>query len=392
MEYRAFYLAREWIRMGHQVTIVASSASHVRVVSPTVSVALTREIVDGVTYHWLKTPAYTENGFKRGLNILAFVAQLYRFAGLWINEVKPDLVITSSTHPLDNLPGKWIARRAKAKLIYEVHDLWPLSLIELGGMSTCHPFIKLVQWAENYAYCHVDYVVSLLPEALPHMQAHGLPPHKFVYVPNGIDTAEWEEQNAPLPAEHQQVITSARANAKLLIGYVGAHGLANALDTILDAARLLRNEPVAFFLVGHGPEKARLENRRTQDELKNVWFLPPVLKATVPSLLAEMDALYIGLQRQPLFRFGVSPNKLIDYMMAGKPIVYAIAAGNDPVSDTRCGLSIPPEDPTSLAQAVRQLLITPSSELLAMGTRAREYCLQEHDYRSLALRFLCSVS
>lgn len=392
MEYRPFYLAREWMRLGHEVTIVAASFSHVRTVSPQLKGALTQEIVDGVTYHWLKTPAYQGNGFKRGLNILAFVLQLFRFAGFWVKTIKPDLVISSSTHPLDNLPGKWIAHRAGAKLIYEVHDLWPLSLIELGGMSSRHPFIQLLQWSEKYAYRNANYVVSLLPKALPHMQAHGLSQEKFVYIPNGVDITEWREKNFPLPVEHQQKLGIARSDAKLLIGYAGAHGLANALDTIIDAARLLRDQPVSFVLVGHGPEKARLEYRCVQEGLRNVLFLSSVAKESVPSFLAAMDVLYIGLKSEPLFRFGVSPNKLIDYMMAAKPILYAIAAGNDPVSEAKCGLSIPPENPNALVQAVRQMLAISETELDAMGMRGHDYCAQHHDYHDLARKFLSSIA
>jgi len=392
MEYRPFYMAREWVRMGHQVTIVAASVSHVRMTPPVLNGALTREDVDGVTYHWLRTPAYSQNGIRRAVNILTFTAQLYRFVGVWVKETKPDLVITSSTHPLDNLPGKHIARRTGARLIYEVHDLWPLSLIELGGMSPHHPFVSLIQWAENYAYRHADYVVSLLPKALPHMQEHGLVPEKFVHVPNGIDTAEWQVETGDLPDEHRQVLAEARHNGRLLVSYLGAHGLANSLDTILDAARLLTDAPVTFVLVGHGPEKASLEQRRAQEQLANVVFLPPVPKVQVPLLLEKMDVLYIGLKREPLFRFGISPNKLIDYMMAGKPIINAIGAGNDPVADAECGISIPPEDPAALAEAVHQLLLMPESRLEAMGTRARAYCLEEHDYRKLAQKFLVAVT
>jgi glycosyltransferase involved in cell wall biosynthesis len=392
MEYRPFYLGREWMRMGHQVTIVAATASHVRTVAPGVQGALTRETVDGLVYHWLKTPSYQGNGIKRVMNILTFVAQLYRFADYWVHEVKPDLVISSSTHPLDNLPGHWIARRAGAKLIYEVHDLWPLSLIELGGMSTHHPFVKLIQWAENYAYRNADYVVSLLPKARSHMEKHGLSWEKFVYIPNGIDVTEWEEQNLPMPVEHQRVLESARCDAKLLIGYAGAHGLANALDTIIDAAHLLENEPVCFVLVGQGPEKARLESRCAKEGINNVLFLPPVAKATMPSLLAAMDVVYIGLKSEPLFRFGVSPNKLIDYMMAGKPVLCAIAAGNDPVAEAGCGISILPENPEAVVQAVKKLLDLSPGSLRQMGTRGRKYCLLQHDFRNLAPRFLNAVS
>jgi len=391
MEYRPYYLAREWVRMGHHVTVVASSKSHVRTVAPQMRGAFTQETIDGIEFHWLKTPGYDGNGIKRGLNILAFVAQLYRYAGYWVKKNKTDLVITSSTHPLDNLPGKWIARKANAKLVYEVHDLWPLSLIELGDMSAYHPFIRLLQWAENYAYRNADHVVSLLPKALPHMITHGLSQDKFFYIPNGIDITEWGEQNTALPLEHDQAIKVFRQDVKLLIGYAGAHGLANALDTLLDAADLLQDERVGFILTGQGPEKTRLQDRCIQERLKNVLFLPPLPKSTIPSLLAAMDVLYIGLKSESLFRFGVSPNKLIDYMMAGKPILYAIAAGNDPVSDSNCGFSIPPENPSALVQAVRQMLTISKTELDAMGMRGHNYCTQHHDYHNLARRFLSSI-
>jgi glycosyltransferase involved in cell wall biosynthesis len=390
MEYRPYYFAREWARMGHQVAIVASSESHVRTVAPEIKGAMTTEIIDGIHYYWLKTPTYQGNGIPRAVNIFAFVAQLYRFAGLWLTN-KPDLVITSSTHPLDNFPGKWIAQKAGAKLIYEVHDLWPLSLIELGGMSKYHPFVQLIQIAENFAYRNADFVVSLLPTALAHMQAHGLAPEKFVYVPNGIDVHEWESQAEPLPEEQSENLANIKQQFRFLIGYAGAHGLANGLDTVLDAAKQLVDAPVAFVLVGQGPEKQRLQSHCSQEGIENVFFLKTIPKSTIPSFLSEMDALYIGLKSEPLFRFGVSPNKLMDYMMAGKPILYAIESGNDPVGEAGCGITIPPQDSGALAGAVLELSNTPVDLLRQMGLKGREYCLKNHDYRHLAGHFLQSV-
>lgn len=392
MEYRPYYLAREWTRMGHQVTIVAASFSHVRTVNPRFHGRMFQDTVDGISYHWLKTPSYDGNGVRRAMNILSFTLQLFFCMGVLVKKIQPDLVITSSTHPLDNFPGKWIARRAGGKMVYEVHDLWPLSLIELGGMPARHPFVQLIQWAENFAYCQADHVVSLLPNALPHMQAHGLIPEKFIYIPNGIAVEEWKKTNKPLPAEHQMRIDEARRNSRLLVCYAGAHGLANALDTMLDAAARLRDRPVSFLLVGQGPEKKRLERRCVMEKLVNVVFLDPVEKDAIPSLLATMDVLYIGLKSEPLFHFGVSPNKMLDYMMAGKPIINAIAAGNDPVAEAGCGITIPPEDPDAFAKAVQQLLDTSESELKAMGKRGQDYCLEHHDYHLLAADFLRSVA
>lgn len=390
MEYRPYYFAREWVRMGHQVTIVAASESHVRSVSLEIKGPITKETIDCIDYFWLKTPKYYGNGISRAINIFAFVAQVYRFAGLWLTN-KPDLVITSSTHPLDNFPGKWIAKKAGAKLVYEVHDLWPLSLIELGGMSNYHPFVQLIQIAENFAYRNADFVVSLLPTALAHMQSHGLAPEKFVYVPNGIDVHEWERQSEPLAQEQAEILANIKRQFRFLIGYAGAHGLANGLDTVLDAAKQLANVPVAFILVGQGPEKQRLQSRCTQEGIENVFFLKTIPKSTIPSFLSEMNALYIGLKSEPLFCFGVSPNKLMDYMMAGKPIIYAIESGNDPVRDAGCGVTIKSQDPDALVRAVLELFDMPVDFLSQMGSQGRNYCLKNHDYRYLAEHFLQSV-
>jgi len=120
----------------------------------------------------------------------------------------------------------------------------------------------------------------------------------------------------------------------------------------------------------------------------NITFLPPVIKPQIPALLQFFDICYIGLQREPLFRFGVSPNKLIDYMMAAKPIIYAIEAGNDPVKEAGCGISVPPEDPQAIADAIRTLASMSVAEREAMGQRGKEYVMKHHDYKILAKQFL----
>lgn len=138
-------MARSWVELGHRVTIVAASRSHVRTVPPTLRGNYTRESIEGVDYIWLKTPSYEGNGPRRALDLFAFVGQLLGHGARLAREVEPDAVIASSTYPLDMIAARRIARRAKARLVFEVHDLWPLSPIELGGMSPRHPFIRLMQ-------------------------------------------------------------------------------------------------------------------------------------------------------------------------------------------------------------------------------------------------------
>ncbi|MCL4562619.1 MAG: glycosyltransferase family 4 protein [Chloroflexi bacterium] len=391
MEYRPYYLSREWVRMGHRVTIVAASYSHVRTRPPRISGSCTSEKIDGIDYFWLTTPSYSGNGARRAVNMFWFVYQVYRFRQQIIQGCKPDIVIASSTHPLDIYPARRIATQAGARLVFEVHDLWPLSPIELGGISRYHPYILLLQRAENYAYRNADRVVCMLPKAEAHMREHGLSDGKFVYIPNGIDVDGWKQGGKPLPEEHAQAIRQLHQQGRFLVGYAGAHGLANALSSLVDAGSLLQDEPVAFVLVGQGSEKANLQKMVSERGMTNVVFLPPVLKAAVPALLNEMDALYIGLKSESLFRFGVSPNKLLDYMMSAKPVLHSIEAGNDLVLESGCGVSVPAEDPAAIADAVRRLMQMTPGERKEMGLKGKAYVVQNHDYQYLARKFLDCV-
>jgi len=388
MEYRPFYLGREWVRLGHRVTIVAASFAHVRHQQPNECKDI--EEVDGIQYLWVKTPRYQGNSLKRIINILCFVLKLVFFKNKIIEKSKPDVVIASSTYPLDIYPAYFIAKKAKARLVFEVHDLWPLSPMELGGMSRWNPYIMIMQMAENFACRMSDKIVSILPKTKSHLEEHGMKPEKFAYVPNGIDLSELKPNGngAELPHQYEDTIAKLRQSGHFIIGYAGAHGLANSLSTLMGAACHLRAHPVTFVLIGDGPEKNLLVDKARNAGLNNVIFLASISKSLVPLFLDKMDALFIGLQRQPLFRFGISPNKLMDYMMAGKPVIHAIEAGNDMVAECRCGISIPPEDPGAIADAVTRLMNMSSHERDAMGSKGREYVMSHHNYGILSQNFI----
>lgn len=389
MEFRPYYLAREWVRMGHQVRIVASDQSHIRAQQPDLQGRDgLEENISGIQYTWFKMPAYVGNGIGRVLNMAAFVRRLFFEGRQIVQTFKPDLIIASSTYPMDIWPAHRIAKISKAKLVFEVHDLWPLSPMELGGMSKWHPFIMLVQAGENYAYRHADIVVSMLPNVREHVELHGMAPHKLCIVPNGIDPDEWSAEGGGLPKEIGEKLANLKANGYAIVGYAGTHGVANALDTLLSAAKLMLQEKVAFVMVGGGPEKKFLQANARKEELRNVYFMDPISKEQIPFLLQWFDVAYVGFQRQPLFRFGIAPNKLMDYMMAGKLVLMAIDAGNDPVVDANCGLTVQPENPQAVANGIRSLLALSSEQREAMGQRGREFVLRNHTYPVLARRFL----
>jgi glycosyltransferase involved in cell wall biosynthesis len=330
----------------------------------------------------------------RVANMLGFVLRLYRESRALARSEQPDVVIASSTYPLDIWPAHRIARLAGARLLFELHDLWPLSPMELGGYSRWHPFIMLLQAAENHACRHADAIVSILPKVREHLQSHGMAPHKLHIVPNGADPAEWlhDAPGPGLPPQVDDALAAARAGADCIVGYAGTHGLANALDNLLDAASLLRGKRIAFVLAGGGPEKRRLQARAEAMALSKVHFLDPVPKHQVPALLRRFDLAYIGWQRQPLYRFGIAPNKLIDYMMAARPVLHAVEAGNDPVAEAGCGLTLAPEDPHALAAAILRMAGKPAAEREAMGLRGQRYALDNLTYPVLGQRFLTACA
>lgn len=388
MEYRPYYFAKEWLKAGHTVTIVASSFSHPRFAQPECEFPVTIENIDDIQYVWIKTPEYHGNSFGRILNMFSFAAQL-RVKTLPIK--KPDIVIDSSTYPLTIYGANKIAGRYGARLIFEVHDLWPLSPMELGGYSKYHPFIMVMQRAENYAYRNAHRVVSLLPKARKHMISHGMSSEKFVYIPNGIDVSSWQLSEA-LPEEHKNLLEELKRKGKFIVGYAGAHGIANSLQYLLKSAAIIEEyHNIHFLLIGGGPEKRTLQLLAKTEGIYNIDFLPPIPKTSIPELLALIDIAFIGWNRSPLYRFGVSPNKLFDYMMAGRPVVHAIDAGNDLVGESGCGISVPPENPQAIADAILYLFKMSPGKRKAMGQNGQEYVKTHHDYSVLARKFLESL-
>ncbi len=402
MEYRPYYLAREWVKLGHNVTIIASNVSHLRQHIEIPDGQKYRvENIDGIQYIWCKTPDYPGNGIKRVINIFTFLRLVNKLVpaiikGKSIPNDKttkfhiPDMVIASSTYPFDTKVAAKISRKTKAKFVYEVHDLWPLTPIELNGMSPKHPFIWLMQRAENFGYKTADKVVSLLPKAKSYMLEHGLKPNKFIYIPNGVSVADWAQAKALIPELHQEQISNIKQQYDFLLGYAGGMGESNALDFLLTAAKKL-NKNIAVILVGDGANRELLQKRVVDEVLSNVYFLPSITKTQIPDFLSRMDALYIGWNNLPIYRFGICPNKLFDYMLASKPVIHSVTAGNDLVTEAHCGVSIPAEDVDAIIKAIHMIARENQTDKIWLGDMGYNYVIKHHDYKILAARFLDEI-
>ena len=393
MEFRPYYLAKEWIKLGHNVTIIAADFSHLRSKQPVVHADLQYEKTDGISYLWLKTPKYESSGFKRILNILMFNIKLL----IYYNKIRaladPEAVIASSTYPLDIYPAHLIAKKNNAKLVFELHDLWPLSPMIIGNFSKYHPFIWLMQKAENFACRNCDCYISLLRNAKDYLRQHGLKNEKFFYIPNGFSNDEMESEEMQIPGELDKLLKKIKSQSKLIIGYAGGHSPSNALKSFVAASyHFDENHNIAFVLVGNGSCKDELIEMTRANKQKNIYFLPPVSKSQIPALLNHFDILYAGGVRSILHSYGTSFNKIIDYMLAEKPIIFAVDEPNSLVEKVGCGIRIQAENEAELVKTIKFLSELSVEERISMGVKGRKYALQELNYTSLAKKFIEAIA
>ena len=388
MSFRPYYMSREWVRMGHNVTIIAASYSHLRQVQPEVENDFDEEMVDGIRYIWLKTPEYG-GSLARIKNIACFVGKLLKYKKRIAKQYKPDLVIASSTYPLDNIPAHKIAKIAGAKHVYEAHDIWPLSPMVIGGYSKYHPFIQVMQYGENYACQKADKVISLLWNSEEHYKECGLKPGNFACVPNGFSKDEWSEEaaNQPLPEEHQKAFDGLKGN--VIVGFAGGFAASGALDTLINAAAILKGRnDIHFVLVGKGPEKEHIGQLVADKALANVTILPAVAKKLIPAINARFDIAYMGGVHSILHKFGTSYNKMTDSMLSGKPIIQAVDEPGCVAERVGCGIQVEAENPQLVAEAVIKLVSMPVEDRIAMGKKGNVYAKENLEWGTLASDFL----
>ena len=391
MEFRPYYFAREWVKMGHKVDIIAADYSHLRRKNPEVEKDFQTEVIDGINYHWIKTNTYEGNGVSRAITMAQFVGKLWLNAKKIVREFEPDAVICSSTYPIDTFVGQRIRKisKKKVKLVHEVHDMWPATLIELGGMSKYHPFVVVMQIGENSAYKNSDHVISLAQYTEPYMREHGLKEGRFTCIPLGIDLNEWEDSKL-LTKLHQETLKKLKEDGKFIVGYFGGHAMSNALGFLIDAAQIInqQNENIHFVLVGSGVEKDKLIERTQNEKISNVTFLPPVSKKEIPNLTEMFDCIYMGTYKNNLYRFGMCLNKMIDSMMAAKPLVCSITAPPTWAEQCQCGIIIESEDVKMIVEAIYTLYEKSYEERCEMGQRGKGYAEQNFDVSILATKVI----
>lgn len=394
---RAYHLGREWDKFGHSTTVFVAQFHHhldnLENLPPEKS-------VDGVQYIALPARRYGNNGIKRILNIFDFCWSMLTLAwNIKSNVKKPHVIIVTSPHPFAIYPAFILSRRYRAKLIFEVRDIWPLSVVEINGTRKWHPFVLLSGLAERFAYRNSRLVASLLGASEEHMLRHGLKPGKFVHVPNGVDLEKPVALVPPTSEPAKAVIAKIRewrSERRLIIIHPGSQGVPNALDRLLDATTYLNQQKIAdrfgILLLGDGNMTEQLKLQSARLKLKNVAFFPSVTKSEALWLTNLCDVGYAGARNyRNVYRYGISFNKIMDFMESGLPIILPIFAQGDPVSESGCGIVTGSDEPQDIARALTRILNIGDEARLAMGLKGKEYVRQAFNYSEIASRYIRAI-
>ena len=356
--------------------------------------------LQGVPFHAVPTNAYRGNGWGRLWQMFSFSLKLEAFGKKLVQRqprTRPDVVIVSSPHPFCADSAWRLARAFQAKFVFEIRDLWPLSLIELGQGAAWHPLVQLAAWMEKRALNHSDVVASVLPRGGRYLKERGFGQKPFVWVPNGLrkPLRQGREPCSREVEEIQAVLKQWRKKGKLILIYIGSMGPPNGVSRLIESLNSPRLQALkhrlGVMLVGSGSEKERLQKRTT--EIPVCWSRGAIPADEIPEILGMADFAYAGLRHLPkLYQYGVSLNKIPEYMAAGLPVILPCAPCGDPVSESGAGLvkEVPGRD--SLAGLIRTMIVMSESIRKKMGQKGRNYIKQNYSYTKIAKNYLEEIS
>ncbi len=373
-------LSREWARAGHEVHVLTGFPHH-----PTGKIhpdyqrafrrGFLRERVDGYDVHrtWI-FPAANRGKIRRSLNYTSFMASATLVGSLRMP--RPDVVVATSPQLLCAVAGHLLAKRFGTPLVMEVRDLWPESLVAVGASRHSAPLVTLLERLACEMYRRASHVVTITEAQRAAIVAEGISEARVSVIPNGVDAAFFEANGAR------------RTDGKFVVTYIGTLGMAHKLETLLEAAHVLRDDDgVKFRIVGEGARREALEARAKELRLTNVTFAGERPRDEVPRWIAESDACAVLLRRNEVF-LTVVPSKMLEIMAAGRPILLGVEGEALALLErARAGVGIAPENAEQLAAAIRRLR-NDAALAAQLGENGRAFVQREFRREDLAARYL----
>jgi glycosyltransferase involved in cell wall biosynthesis len=378
---RGYLLMKELASMGHKVTIITSDSNHLAK-PPLMNAGYLFQDVDGIQLCWVRTMKYSAaKSMRRILSWLHFEWRLL----LMPNQkfTKPDVVVVSSLSLLTILNGLLWKIRYKCRLIFEVRDIWPLTIVEEGGFKPRNPFVLVLGIVERVGYKYADAIVGTMPNLGEHV-CKVLGYSKATHcIPMGVD----QLTSGATEELSQDYVEKNFPKNKFIVAHVGSIGITNALDAFLECAQnMKKHDGIHFLVVGDGD----LRNGYVEKykHLDNLTFAPRVSKAMVQSVLAKCDLLYFSVHVSKVWQYGQSLNKVIDYMVSGKPIIASYTGFPSMINEANCGTYVPAGDVVSLKSEIERYAKMSHFDLAEIGLRGKSWIFENRSYQRLAKNYL----
>ncbi len=384
---RQFYFCKQFAKKGHNVTLIMSNSSHLSPELPHFTGDFKVEYVDGVKVVIINLPQYKKaTSIKRFLTWLLFEWRII-MSSKEIFDEKQDVVIASSLSIMSIISGYFLKVKQKSKLIFEVRDIWPLTLVCLKKMSHYNPVILFLGLVEKFAYCKSDVVVGTMPGLSEHIKNRVKKNVNTVYIPQGVDLEFYTAKQEQL---EDGFVDKYFKKDKFTVTYAGTLGVSYALDKVVLAAKILQEKginDVQILLLGSGLVKEEIEEMIEKYKLDNVILVPRIPKTKVFDFLSKSSILLHSFKMEEVFNYGISPNKFIDYMYSARPIVVMFSGMPSIINQADCGEFIPSENSEILAETILKYKNKSKSELDEIGMRGKNYLLNNLTYEHLADKY-----
>ncbi len=365
--------------------VIVTSDSNVLAKTPQFQGKMLDQQIDGMHIRWLSTLKFKKTkSLRRILSWLDFELKLFLFGSRGLP--KPDAVIVSSLSLLTILNGFLLRRKYGCKIIFEIRDIWPLTLTAEGKYSKLNPLIIILSFIEFIGYKYCDEIVGTMPNLQQHVDKVLNYKRHVHCIPIGFDTDAYKYLNQKRPSD----VIPKIPKGKFLIGYIGSIGVSNALDQLFQAAQqTIDEEQIHYLVVGTGDLEHSYKLK--YQNLSNVTFHPKISKEQVPQVLEKCDVLYFATHPSEVWNYGQSLNKLVEYMLAGKPIIGSYTGYQSMLNEANCGVFIPSGDVSALVAQIVAFSKFQKTELSRMGDRGKSWINQHRTYRKLGLRYLNEV-
>lgn len=377
----------ELAKRGYEVAIFAADLNYM------LREARADEFSEGrLRFVWIRSLRYERNNWRRAVGMLSFAFNVIT-TGVLLQ--RPDVIIGSSPHLFGALAGYILARLKNSRFYLEVRDLWPQTLIDMrkqekrGSGGVYAVVIMVLRMIEALLYRKADRIIVLSKGAEKYIIDRGISREKLSFLPNGVYLEQFRVSESRASVRDRLGLAD-----RFVVMYAGAHGIANALDIIIRSAEIISasdRSDVTFVLVGDGPSRDELLQMVRAKNLSNVKMLPAVPKAVIPDLLNAADALVITLRAVELFSYGVSPNKLFEYMASGKPVLCAVSGDvADMITQSDAGVAVEPENPEALSQAILDLM-GDKDKCLIYGANGRNFVEENFSRSRIAKRLISMI-